>query len=110
MWSPVQPEPPNTGRSIAALVLLICSATGFVILWVVMWVPVLLTGGEGSLFLYPIVFLLAVGPWGGAWTALALATRSRKGAGAIHSETVAALSSVLLALGPVLLWFGPAVT
>lgn len=107
MWSPVQPEPPSNGRSIAALVLLICSAAGFVILWAIMWLPVLLTGSEGSLFLYPIVFLLAVGPWVGAWTALALAARSRKGASAKRRGVVAAASAILLALGPVLLWFGP---
>ena len=110
VWSPVQPEPSKTGQSIAALVLLICSATGFAILWAIMWVPVLLTGGAGSLFLYPIVFLLAVGPWGGAWTALVLATRSRNQAVATRSETVAALSAILLALGPILLWFGPVAT
>lgn len=110
VWSPDQPEPSKTGQSIAALVLLICSATGFAILWAIMWVPVLLTSGAGSLFLYPIVFLLAVGPWGGAWTALVLATRSRKRPGAVHSEKVAALSAILLALGPILLGFGPVAT
>ena len=89
--------------------LLICSATSFAILWGAMWVPVLLTGSAGSLFLYPIVFLLAVGPWGAAWTALALAARSRKEAGAKRSNAVAGASAVLLALGPVLLWFGPVV-
>lgn len=109
MWTPVQPEPPRSGHYTAALVLLICSATSFAILWAVMWVPVPLTGSEGSLFLYPIIFLLAVGPWIGAWTALALAARSRKEPGAKRSEVVVAASAVLLALGPVLLWFGPVV-
>lgn len=107
--SPLQPQPPSSGRYIAALVLLICSATGFAILWAIMWLPVRPTSSEGSLFLYPIVFLLAVGPWGGAWTALALATRSRKEAGARRSDAVTASSAILLALGPVLLWFGPVV-
>lgn len=109
MWTPVQPEPPSNGRYTAALLLLICSAAGFAILWAIMWLPVLLTDSEGTLFLYPIVFLLAVGPWGGTWTALALAARSRKEAGAKRSEAVTAASAVLLVLGPVLLWFGPAV-
>lgn len=88
---------------------LICSAAGFAVLWAIMWLPVLLAGSEGSLFLYPIVFLLAVGPWGGAWAALALAERSRKQASAKRSGVIAAASAILLALGPVLLWFGPVV-
>jgi hypothetical protein len=106
----VQFEPPGTGRYTAARVLLVCSATGFAILWAALWVPVLLTGGEGSLFLYPIVFLLAVGPWAGAWTALALACSSLKAGGSRRNELVAAFSAILLALGPVLLWFGPTLT
>jgi hypothetical protein len=81
----------------------------FAILWAILWVPVLLTGGAGSLFLYPVVFLLAVCPWGGAWTALALAGRSLKEGGGRRSESVAALSAVLLAVGPVLLWFGTSI-
>ncbi len=86
-----------------------CSAVGFAMLWAILWVPVLLTGGEGSLLLYPVVFLLAVVPFGGACSALVLASRSRNAGDGIRSESVAGLSAVLLALGPVLLWFGPVV-
>jgi hypothetical protein len=98
------------GRYTAARLLLVCSAAGLAILWSVLWTPVLLTGGQGGLLLYPVVFLLAVGPWAGAWTALALASRSRKDGGAdSRGGPVAAMSAVLLALGPVLLWFGPGI-
>ncbi|WP_139200627.1 hypothetical protein [Curtobacterium sp. MMLR14_010] len=110
MASTVQSEPPGAGRYTAARVLLVCSAAGFAILWVTLWVPVLLTGSEGSLFLYPIVFLLAAGPWAGAWTALALAGSSLKAGGSSRNELVLAFSAILLALGPVLLWFGPTLT
>lgn len=87
--------------------LLICSAAGFAILWAIMWLPVLLTGSAGSLFLYPIVFLLAGGR-GEAWAAL-VAERSRKEASAKRGGVIAAASAILLALGPVLLRFGPVV-
>ncbi len=33
-------------------------------LWAVLWLPVLVTGSQGSLFLSPLVLLLAVVPWG----------------------------------------------
>lgn len=78
-------------------------------LWAILWVPVLLTGGEGSLLLYPVVFLLAVVPFGGACSALVLAIRSRDAGHGSRGDSVAGLSAVLLALGPVLLWFGPVV-
>lgn len=110
MGSSVQSEPPGTGWYTAARVLLICSAAGFAVLWAILWLPVLLTGGQGSLLLYPVVFLLATGPWAGVCVALVLAGRARKVGVGRHSGTVAALSAVLLALGPVLLWFGPVIT
>jgi hypothetical protein len=97
------------GRYTAARLLLVCSAVGFAILWSVLWTPALLTGSQGILLLYPVVFLLAVGPWAGAWTALALASRSRRDGSDSRREPVAAMSAVLLALGPVLLWFGPGI-
>ena len=106
----VQYEPPGAGRYTAAQMLLVCSVAGFAILWAALWAPVLLTGGEGSLFLYPIVFLPAVGPWAGAWSALALACSSLKAGGSSRNELVAAFSAILLALGPVLLWFGKRLT
>ncbi|MCM3506492.1 hypothetical protein M3666_15370 [Curtobacterium sp. ODYSSEY 48 V2] len=56
------------------------------------------------------MFLLAVGPWAGAWTALALACSSLKAGGSSRNELVAAFSAILLALGPVLLWFGSTLT
>jgi hypothetical protein len=107
--STVRTEPPGTGWYTAALVLLICSASGFAVLWATLWLPVLLTGGQGSLFLYPVVFLLAVGPWLGGWAALVMAARSRKEGGGRRSEAVSAASAITLVLGPVLLWFGPVV-
>lgn len=111
----VQSEPPSTGRYTAARVLLVCSATGFAILWAALWVPVLLTGGEGSLFLYPTCSCSpwdrgTVGPWAGAWTALALACSSLKAGGSSRNELVAAFSAILLAFGPLVLWFGPTLT
>jgi hypothetical protein len=105
-----QSAPSFTRRYIAARRLLVGSAVAFVILWSSLWVPVLLTGAQGSLFLFPVVFLLAVAPWGGACTALVLAARSRNEGCDSHSEVVVALSALLLALGPILLWFGPVAT
>ncbi|MCE0459602.1 hypothetical protein [Curtobacterium flaccumfaciens] len=78
----------------------------FALLWSILWAPVL-TGVQGSLLLYPVVFLLAMVPWGGACTALVLAGRSRNEGVDSRSEVVVGLSAVLLALGPILLWFGP---
>jgi hypothetical protein len=102
-----QPEPFGIRRYNAARLLLVCSATSFAILWSILWVPVLLTGGQSSLLLYPVVFLLAVLPWCGACMALVLAGRSRNKGVDSRSEVVVGLSAVLLALGPILLWFGP---
>ncbi|RUQ02861.1 hypothetical protein [Curtobacterium sp. HSID17257] len=107
---PVAGPPPSTdARYEVARALLVGSATAFAVLWAVLWLPVLVTGSQGSLFLYPLVLLLAVGPWGTTWTALVLAARSRNARDDRRASAVTGISAILLVLAPVLLWFGPVV-
>lgn len=101
------PSPSTDTRIGVALALLVGSALSFAVLWAVLWLPVLLTDSQGSLFLYPLVVLLAIAPYGATWVALALAERARRARADGRGSAVPALCAVLLVLAPVLLWFGP---
>ncbi|QCR43398.1 hypothetical protein C1N91_07415 [Curtobacterium sp. SGAir0471] len=101
------PSPSTDTRLGVARALLVGSALSFAVLWAVLWLPVLLTGSQGSLFLYPVVLLLAVAPYAATWVALVLADRARRARADGRRSAVPALCAVLLVLAPLLLWFGP---
>jgi hypothetical protein len=102
-------SPTRTGRTPLVVATVLCSVSGasFVALWATLWLPVLLTGAGTSLFLWPLVMLLAVGPWSGAAAGLVLgAVAHRQGCSPTAATWVVATSALLVVAVPVALWFG----
>jgi hypothetical protein len=92
---------------VAATVLSSVSAGALAVLWAVLWLPVLLSGAGTALFLWPLVLVLAVGPWCGAVTALVLgAVAHRQGSSPAAATFVVVASALLVVAAPVALWFG----
>jgi hypothetical protein len=92
---------------VVATVLTSVSAGAFLVLWAVLWLPVLLRGAETTLFLWPLIVVLAVGPWCGSVAALVLATVARcRGQTPTAATAVLLASALLVVVAPVALWFG----
>lgn len=97
---------PSRGLRIGATVLAAFSFAAFVMLYLVLWLPVWLTGSEASLFLWPLIFLFSILPWLAALLALILSAISLNADRNRLSSAVCGISAALLVLGPLALWFG----
>ncbi|WIB14852.1 MULTISPECIES: hypothetical protein [unclassified Curtobacterium] len=92
---------------VVATVLTSVSAGALLVLWAALWLPVLLRGADTALFLWPLVVVLAVGPWCGSVAALVLAAVALGGRRAPTAATAVLLASALVVVvAPVALWFG----
>ncbi|GAA1492189.1 hypothetical protein [Curtobacterium herbarum] len=86
---------------------LLASATGvLLVLWLVMWLPVLLSGAATSLFAWPLVLVLAVAPWCAVIAALVLGLVARSEQPTASADAVIGISVILVLVVPAALWFG----
>lgn len=92
-------------RRIVASALAGFSAIAFLAFFLVLRLPVWLTGSEASLLLWPLVFLVGVVPWLSAVTALILVVTSLDERDS-RASVVVCVTSVALVLAPGALWFG----
>lgn len=96
---------PADALQIVASILAGFSFLAFLALFLVLWLPVWLTGSGASLLLWPLVFLLAVLPWSAAIAALILIVKSLNKRDS-RASVVVCVTAVISVLSPVALWFG----
>ena len=106
MSTPADRRRPRPVPLVVATALLSSAAGVLLILWLVMWLPVLATGTGASLVLWPVVLVLALGPWCAVVASLVLGLVARSGWPTASTDAVIGISAILVLVVPAALWFG----